>query len=264
MKESRASLVDVAEEALRRWLATGRHRVGERLPPEQELSSQLGISRGTLRTALGRMEKSGEIVRRQGSGTYVGEAAAVAGRLDEGLERLVSYSELARARGVRLELAALEIEQRPLGEELGQLFGFPPETEATTVTRVLTMDGEPGAHMHDVVRPDIELPAPAALHRTLERGKMVLDVLLAEGVPVAYNTLNIVARVLTGDEPVGQALGVSGTIAALEIEHSTCTADDTPVEHSTDTFLPHSLDLHVVRWLEDLPPVPAIVRSERS
>ena len=80
--QSRTSLVDVAEEALRRWLATGRHRVGERLPPEQELSGQLGISRGTLRTALGRLERSGEIVRRQGSGTYVGEAAAAAGRLE--------------------------------------------------------------------------------------------------------------------------------------------------------------------------------------
>jgi DNA-binding GntR family transcriptional regulator len=89
----RLSLVDIAEDALRRWLATGRHRVGERLPPEQELSGQLGISRGTLRTALGRLEKSGEIVRRQGSGTYVGHAASVAGRLDEGLEKLVSYSE---------------------------------------------------------------------------------------------------------------------------------------------------------------------------
>src|SRR3954468_5750904 len=104
---TKASLVDVAEEALRRWLATGRHRVGERLPPEQELSAQLGISRGTLRTALGRLEKSGEIVRRQGSGTYVAQAASAAARLDEGLEKLVSYSELARQRGVRLELAKL-------------------------------------------------------------------------------------------------------------------------------------------------------------
>jgi len=261
--QSRTSLVDVAEEALRRWLATGRHRVGERLPPEQELSGQLGISRGTLRTALGRLERSGEIVRRQGSGTYVGEAAAAAGRLDEGLEKLVSYSELAGQRGVTLELAKLELDERPLGEELGKLFGFPADTLATTVTRVLTMDGAPGAHMHDVVRPDIELPAHATLKRTLERGKMVLDVLLDEGVPVAYNTLNIQAHVLTGAEPVGKALGITETTAVLEIEHSTCTADDTPVEHSTDTFLPRSLDLHVVRWLEDVPPVPAIVRSGR-
>ena len=103
--EARRSLVDVAEDALRTWLATGRHRSGERLPPEQELSQRLGISRGTLRTALRRLEESGEIVRRQGSGTYVGRATSTS--LDEGLEKLVSYSELARRRGVKLELGEL-------------------------------------------------------------------------------------------------------------------------------------------------------------
>src|SRR6185295_2278878 len=100
MREGRASLVDVAEDALRRWLATGRHRSGERLPPEQELSGQLGISRGTLRTALRRLEESGEIVRRQGSGTFVGQASSWS--LDEGLERLVSYAELSRRQGITL------------------------------------------------------------------------------------------------------------------------------------------------------------------
>src|SRR6187551_1742199 len=96
--ETKPSLVDIAEDALRSWLATGRHRPGERLPPEQELSAHLGISRGTLRTALQRLEDSGEIVRRQGSGTYVGRVQSTA--LDEGLEKLVSYRELAIRRGI--------------------------------------------------------------------------------------------------------------------------------------------------------------------
>src|ERR687892_285098 len=100
-RETRPSLVDVAEEALRSWLATGRHRPGERLPPEQELSAHLGISRGTLRTALRRLEESGEIVRRQGSGTYVGRAASSS--LDEGLEKLVSYSDRDRGHARALD-----------------------------------------------------------------------------------------------------------------------------------------------------------------
>jgi hypothetical protein len=54
---------------------------------------------------------------------------------------------------------------------------------------------------------------------------------------------------------------VTDTVAALEIDHLTCTAEGAPVEHSTDIFLPRSLDLHVMRWLEDVPPVPAILRS---
>ena len=80
---------------------------------------------------------------------------------------------------------------------------------------------------------------------------MVLDVLLKQGVPVAYNRSHIMARVLTRRDPIGRALAVSETTAALEIEHVTCTAEGAPVEHSVDTFLPHSIDLHVVRWLED-------------
>jgi DNA-binding GntR family transcriptional regulator len=256
---TRVSLVDVAEEALRTWLATGRHRPGERLPPEQELSSRLGISRGTLRTALGRLEESGEIVRRQGSGTYVGRAPSSS--LDEGLEKLISYSELARQRGVRLELGELEIERQRLGDELGSLFGAKPADQATTVTRVLLMDGEPGSWMRDVVAPSVKLPPDARLRRALSRGEMLLDVLLHEGIAVAYTRAHIGARVLTKRDRVGRALRVSETLAALEMKHVTSTAEGTPLMHSTDIFLPRSLDLHVMRWLEDVPPVPAIERG---
>jgi DNA-binding GntR family transcriptional regulator len=261
-REPRLSLVDVAERALRGWLATGRHRPGERLPPEQELSAHLGISRGTLRTALRRLEESGEIVRRQGSGTYVGRAATTS--LDEGLEKLVSYSELARRRGVKLELGELEIEDRRLGPELGELFGVDPDTTAITVTRVLLMDGRPGSWMRDYLSPQVELPSPPRLRHALERGEMVLDVLMNAGVPVAYTRAHISARVLTKRDRVGRALDVQDTIAALEIDHVTCTAEGTPVEHSTDVFLPRSLDLHVMRWLEESPPVPAIARTARD
>jgi DNA-binding GntR family transcriptional regulator len=259
VRERRPSLVDVAEEALRTWLATGRHRPGERLPPEQELSAHLGISRGTLRTALRRLEESGEIVRRQGSGTYVGRATSTT--LDEGLEKLVSYSELARRRGVTLELGELQIEEQRLGPEAAELFGRDPETPAVTVTRVLLLDGQPGSWMRDVVNPGVELPPLAQVRQALERGEMVLDVLLQHGVPVAYTRAHILARVVTRRDRVGRALGVTETTAALEIEHTTCTAEGAPVEHSVDIFLPRSLDLHVMRWLEDLPPVPAIGRG---
>jgi GntR family transcriptional regulator len=248
----------VAEQALRSWLATGRHRPGERLPPEQELSAHLGISRGTLRTALRRLEESGEIVRRQGSGTYVGRVAATS--LDEGLEKLVSYSELARRRGVTLEVGELEVGESRLGPESAELFGLDADTPAVTVTRVVLVDGQPGAWMRDVVHPEVDLPARSRLRAALERGEMVLDVLLKEGVPVAYTRAHISARVLTKRDRVGRALAVQETVAALEIDHVTCTAEGSAVEHSTDIFLPRSLDLHVMRWLEEVPPVPAIGR----
>src|SRR5215213_6297445 len=131
-REGKPSLVDIAEEALRGWLATGRHRPGERLPPEQELSAHLGISRGTLRTALQSLEDTGEIVRRQGIGTYVGRAVSTS--LDEGLEKLVSYSSLAAERGVTLEVGELSVEERGLRPETAEIFGLPASTTATQIT----------------------------------------------------------------------------------------------------------------------------------
>jgi GntR family transcriptional regulator len=260
--EPKPSLVDIAEEALRSWLATGRHRPGERLPPEQELSAHLGISRGTLRTALQRLEDTGEIVRRQGSGTYVGRAVSTS--LDEGLEKLVSYSSLARERGVALDVGELTVEERRLGPETAEIFGLPADTAALQVTRVLLIDGEPGAWMRDVVHPDVELPSTTRIRSLLEKGEMVLDILLNQGVPVAYTRAHITARVLTKRDRLGKALAVEDPVAALEIDHVTCTAEGTPVEHSNDIFLPRSLDLHVMRWLEDMPPVPAIARGTRA
>jgi DNA-binding GntR family transcriptional regulator len=260
--EGKPSLVDIAEEALRNWLATGRHRPGERLPPEQELSAHLGISRGTLRTALQRLEDTGEIVRRQGSGTYVGRAVSTS--LDEGLEKLVSYSTLARDRGVKLELGDLIVEERSLRPETAEIFSLPSDTAATQITRVIVMDGEPGAWMRDVVHPEVELPSATRIRAQLEKGEMVLDLLLAAGVPVAYTRAHITARVLTRRDRIGKALEVDEPVAALEIDHVTCTAEGAPVEHSNDIFLPRSLDLHVMRWLEDMPPVPAIERSTRT
>jgi DNA-binding GntR family transcriptional regulator len=128
---------------------------------------------------------------------------------------------------------------------------------------VILMDGEPGAWMRDVVHPEVELPSGARIRSLLEKGEMVLDILLNQGVPVAYTRAHITARVLTKRDRIGKALEVDEPVAALEIEHTTCTGEGTPVEHSTDIFLPRSLDLHVMRWLEDMPPVPAIGRTSQ-
>jgi DNA-binding GntR family transcriptional regulator len=89
-------------------------------------------------------------------------------------------------------------------------------------------------------------------------------VIRKQGVPVAYTRAHISARVLTRRDRVGRALAVTDTVAALEIDHVTCTSEGSPVEHSVDVFLPRSLDLHVMRWLEDLPPVPAIGRNSAA
>ena len=49
----------------------GKLRPGDRLPPERELSRQLGISRASLRTGLRFLSAIGVLTSRHGSGTYI-------------------------------------------------------------------------------------------------------------------------------------------------------------------------------------------------
>ena len=61
---------------------------GERLAGDRELAALMGISRGTVQTALAEMESEGLIVRRQGSGTYVTDRPKGNGRKRNGPARL--------------------------------------------------------------------------------------------------------------------------------------------------------------------------------
>ena len=165
---ARPSLVDGAERALRNWLAPGRYRQGDRLPPEHEVAAMLGVSRGTLRSALQRLEESGEIVRRQGSGTFVGRMV-VPTAFGERLERLEPYSSVARRRGVSLVAIEVTIGREAVPGEACEALGLEPGAEATAIDRTLVADGTPVAAMYDVVHPSIELPE-ARLRRELSAG----------------------------------------------------------------------------------------------
>ena len=253
----RPSLVDDTEQALRAWLATGTHRQGDRLPPELELAAMLGVSRGTLRTALDRLEESGEITRRQGSGTYVGKAVRPTA-FREGLEVLRPYSELADRRGVTLAVRDLEVVERRLGSEVGEAFGLDPDTLGWTITRTILADREPVAVMRDVVRPGVPLPPEPTLRGAIERGGMVLDVLLEHGVAVAFAVTRVRPLLISHRERVGRALGVQGVTAVLELEEIMHLGSGEAVQHSSDTFAPGGIDLQVRRNLAVAAPAPLV------
>ncbi len=251
----RVSLVDNTERALRNWLEHGAHRTGDRLPPELELAAMLGVSRGTLRTALERLEGTGEIVRRQGSGTFVGRIVAPTA-FDEGLETLVTYSQLARRRGVSPAVRELNVAREPVAQEPAELLEIAPGTPVLTIERVVVADGEPAALMRDVIHPDVSLPGERRLRERFERGDMVLDVLLAAHVPVGHARTRVTARLVTAADRAGAAFGVSRPTAVLELEEVMHLTSGEAIQWSCDIFTPGGLDLHVRRALEGTSPLP--------
>ncbi len=249
-RAAKISVVDSAEIALREWLGPGNHRPGDRLPPEQEIASMLGISRGTLRLALERLAANGEIVRRQGSGTYVGRVAVPAA-FSEGLEVLESYASLARRQGHSVKARDVTIGQQRAPGYVAEALNLRRNGDALCVERTLLVDKKAAAHMRDWIHPSVPLPSIEKLRGAIEHGQMMLDIVIAGGVPVAFARTGIRPRLLEPDDDVGSALGVKRTTGALEITETIHVTDGDAVQYSIDVFPPGAIDLHVLRGLPD-------------
>ena len=101
---------------IRAVISEGHFAVGSRLPPERELSLQLGVSRPSLREALIALEIDGRIEIRMGSGIYVCAPPVAAERSTPALGE--SPTELMQARatleGAVVALAAARVTQAGL------------------------------------------------------------------------------------------------------------------------------------------------------
>lgn len=73
---SRARLYEQVAAQITDWIARQGLRPGDRLPPERELATRLGVSRATLSQALIALEVVGVVTVRHGDGTIVTEEAA--------------------------------------------------------------------------------------------------------------------------------------------------------------------------------------------
>lgn len=73
-KIKKQSISEEVLEEFKRLLASGEWAPGDKLPAENELAAQMGVSRVTIRGALQKLSSVGLIESRQGGGTFVCEA----------------------------------------------------------------------------------------------------------------------------------------------------------------------------------------------
>lgn len=70
MGERRQAKYQAVEAGIRAWIRTRNLKAGDRLPTEAELAQQFGVSRLTVRHAVGNLVLEGVLSREQGRGTF--------------------------------------------------------------------------------------------------------------------------------------------------------------------------------------------------
>ncbi len=73
--QTRTKGSQVAEQILDA-IRSGEYAGGDRLPPERDLAAAMGVSRGSVREAIGALQVAGILESRVGDGTYVAPAGA--------------------------------------------------------------------------------------------------------------------------------------------------------------------------------------------
>jgi GntR family transcriptional regulator len=96
-----------AIDAIKIWMEQKGCRSGDMLPAENNLAHELGVSRLTLREAMGYLENDGFIERRRGVGTFVREPASR--QFTGGLERLETLRSLANIAGLDLKTVSRQV-----------------------------------------------------------------------------------------------------------------------------------------------------------
>ena len=74
-------LAERVADHIRQGIADGAFKAGHKLPTEREMSDTYGVSRASVREALGRLKHDGLVVSRQGSGVFVHDGTAPTLRL---------------------------------------------------------------------------------------------------------------------------------------------------------------------------------------
>ena len=257
---TRASLVDGAERAVRGWLEPGRFREGDRLPTEAQLAAMLGISRGTLRSALRRLESSGEIVRRQGSGTFVGRVASPLGSV---LPRLRADYYRIRATGGTLAVTTMSVEMARIGADAATALRVEPEQRGLRIRRCLSAGEVPVAVTNDTFHPELRLPDMPALRAQLRAGLTVHEMIEATaGITFSQRHTQITSLLVGPGDVVGRQLELAVPTACLALKELTFSEGE-PILHSHDVVAPGQVDVKIVQTA-DTPPPPIATRRARA
>ncbi len=106
------SLTDQVKNHIKEMILQGEFADG-RVPPEIELAEAMGVSRTTVRDALGRLEMEGAISRKQGAGTFVNAPVL---QIRSRLEEIWGYAAMLEAHGFTPSTQLISAHSSPIDE----------------------------------------------------------------------------------------------------------------------------------------------------
>lgn len=126
------------KEDLLETIKGGRLTPGDRIESEPALMERYGVSRATVRQALGQLVAEGYLVIRRGLGTYVAVP-----KIRQGLLRMYSFSREIERLGMRPGTHVQALGEEPAGPSVAAALGIPVGEPVVALRRLRSADDEP-------------------------------------------------------------------------------------------------------------------------
>ena len=209
-----------------------------RIPPEATLAEDLGVSRTTIRDALGKLEHEGAIYRKQGAGTFVNEAGL---QIKSRLEEIWSYEQVLEDHGYRPAVKVLTDEILAVNEETAEALELDEGDEVLVIEKVFLEDATP------VVLTRNRIPATLLMVKDRKRKNLPIYEYLEEYCDrrLSYYVSEIVPIAFDADQ--AKKLGVKKGTPGLSFVEVGFDAGNEPVVHATSYFRDDLLRFRLIR-----------------
>lgn len=234
--------------ALLAELLDGTYPGGTKLPNEDELAERFGVSRATVREAVGGLVAAGYVTRRHGSGTYV---AGTLPRRDA-LDASLSYMSMISEAGMTPGLVVLDQREHNASAEEAEALRVPVGEPLLTLERIRTADGRPVIYSVDrMPRAYVgRVPEDVALEASL------CTALEATGRAVCGASARLVPVV--ADQRLAELLAVEPGTPLLHIDQIEFCGHGNPVMLSAEWHVADAFELHLNRRAERTQLSPAV------
>ena len=122
---------------IQRTITSGALRPGDLLPSETELCEAYGVSRNTVRQAIGTLEEDGLVVRKRGKGTFITDPTA----RRKGVQ--YSFTTEITQLGKKPSSTILDFAVAVPSKEIADILQLDSDTKVYRFTRIRNVDGEP-------------------------------------------------------------------------------------------------------------------------
>jgi len=224
------------EQWLTSLIESGELAPGDRMPKEADLAAGLGVSRMTLRQALGRLQSRGVLERTPGR---YGGTVVVEPKIECDITGLAGFTEQLRRGNVRASARVVTAGTVPAPRHIARALELPPGAPAYEIVRVRLARRTPLA----LERSYLPVEAfPGLLEHRLTGS---LYTLLRRVYDQRPHTARESLEPTTAGEPEASLLNVEPGSPLMQIERTAYSAAGVPVEFARDLFRPDRIRITV-------------------